>query len=261
MPVESTPKPATEAVRPPADRPDRPTLLVVQHQDNCSPALFAPWLADVGIDLDVRRPYAGDRLPETAVEHAGLVVLGGGMGAHDDAKHPWLTPTKDLLTRSIGDRVPTLGICLGHQLAVVALGGRSEANPHGQTVGARQIGWRHEASEDPFCAPLADDADLLVPHWNTDVVTTVPVGVQVLAATDDGAPQVMRLGERAWSVQFHPEVDHAVLVSWAEEEIAEGKDGAGFDAALQQVKELEEQLHRSGRRVAEAFAAIVLDHR
>src|SRR4051794_37184949 len=99
------------------------SVLVVQHQDDCPPALVGEWLVEVGCRLDVRRPYAGDALPETLAEHGALLVLGGSMGAADDADHPWLAPTKDLVRDAAGRRTPTLGICLGHQLIAVALGG------------------------------------------------------------------------------------------------------------------------------------------
>ena len=38
------------------------------------------------------------------------------MGDYDDAAHPWLTPTKVLLRAAVATGLPTIGICLGHQL-------------------------------------------------------------------------------------------------------------------------------------------------
>lgn len=37
-----------------------------------------------------RRPDAGEPLPEDLAGWAGLLVLGGSMGSHDDAACPWL---------------------------------------------------------------------------------------------------------------------------------------------------------------------------
>src|SRR4051794_16300 len=71
-------------------------VLVVQHQDNCPPALIGEWLVEAGCVLDVRRPYAGDALPDDLAAHDAFLVLGGSMGANDDDAHDWLPPTKEL---------------------------------------------------------------------------------------------------------------------------------------------------------------------
>lgn len=232
-------------------------VLVVQHQDTCPPALFARWLSGAGVSLDVRRPYRGDPLPTGLDDHTGLLVLGGSMGAHDDADHPWLVPTKDLLRHAVATDRPTLAICLGHQLAAVALGGTSRPNPRGQSVGVRSIGWRADPAADPLFQALAGH-DTLVPHWNSDVVSRLPGHVTVLATTDDGAPQVVRLGERAWAVQFHPEADHALVSVWADEDREQAaRRGLDVDEALQQLKEHQPHLHATGRRIAEGLADIV----
>jgi GMP synthase (glutamine-hydrolysing) len=59
-------------------------VLVVQHEDACPPAWLGEWLTAGGLTLDVRRPYAGEALPESMSAHSGLVVLGGSMGAYDE---------------------------------------------------------------------------------------------------------------------------------------------------------------------------------
>ena len=218
-------------------------ILVIQHQADVPLGLFTEWLTATGVRLDVRRPDLHEEIPEGLDAHAGLIVLGGTMGAHDDATHPWLAPTKALLRKAVGTDVPSLGICLGHQLAAVALGGTSEPNPRGQTVGV---------------LPIAADGEAAVAHWNGDVVSEVPAGVAVLATTPDGAPQVIRLAERAWGVQFHPEADHALLSVWADHDRQDAaRRGIDVDDALQQAKEQQEALHATGRRLARSFAEIV----
>ena len=60
-------------------------VLVVEHEPGAPAALLGQWLVDAGAELDVRRPYAGDALPDSLDDHDALLVLGGSMGAHDDA--------------------------------------------------------------------------------------------------------------------------------------------------------------------------------
>ncbi|MGH3509083.1 MAG: type 1 glutamine amidotransferase, partial [Nocardioidaceae bacterium] len=110
----------------------RPRILVIEHEEQCPPGWLGEWLVEAGASLDVRRAYAGQPLPNRLTHHDGLVVLGGSMGANDDAKHGWLTATKQLLRQAVADDVPTLGVCLGHQLLAAALGGTVGPNPNGQ---------------------------------------------------------------------------------------------------------------------------------
>jgi GMP synthase (glutamine-hydrolysing) len=237
-------------------------ILVVQHQGDAPLGLFTEWLTTEGVALDVRRPDLDEPVPDGLDHHAGLIVLGGSMGAHDDAAHPWLTPTKTLLREAVGTGVPMLGICLGHQLAAVAFGGTSRRNPKGQTVGVLPIGWRRDVSGDPLCAGVAADTEAVVAHWNGDVISELPSRGAVLATTPDGAPQVLRLAERAWGVQFHPEIDQALLSVWADEDRQDAaRRGVDVDAALQQAKEQEDALRTTGRRLAQSFATIVRDGR
>ena len=115
------------------------TVLVVEHEDKCPPALVGDWLVEAGCALEVRRPYAGDDLPDLTAYDAFL-VLGGPMGAGDDAKHGWLGPVKERVRDAVATGLPTLGICLGHQLIAVALGGTVERNPRGQQLGLLPVG-------------------------------------------------------------------------------------------------------------------------
>uniref|UniRef100_UPI0030F5F37D type 1 glutamine amidotransferase n=1 Tax=Nocardioides salarius TaxID=374513 RepID=UPI0030F5F37D len=172
--------------------PRPPRLLVVQHEDDCPPALVGGWLADAGCELEVCRPYAGDALPADPAAYDALLVLGGSMGADEDADHAWLGPTKQLLRDAVGAEVPTLGICLGHQLLASALGGRVEVNPRGRTVGLVPVEWTDDAAGDPLVGALATTRRGV--HWNNDVVTELAPGALVLARTPQGDVEVVRHG-------------------------------------------------------------------
>src|SRR5581483_11926250 len=61
------------------------TLLVVQPSPFGPAARLGEWLAAAGARLETVRPYAGERVPTGASGWAGVVCLGGEMGAMDDA--------------------------------------------------------------------------------------------------------------------------------------------------------------------------------
>ncbi len=231
---------------------------MVEHDAECPPALFGAWLAEAGCDLEVCRPYAGDGLPALAA-YDGLLVLGGPMGAEDDERHAWLGPVKDLVRGSRDTGVPVLGICLGHQLIAIALGGRVERNPRGQQVGLLEVGWSGATGDDPLFGPLATPRRGV--HWNDDVVTELPPGAVLLATAAGGEVQAARFAARVWGVQLHPEVDVPVLLPWAESDRGSHETrGIDTDAVLREVDAARPELDAAWRPLAAGFAALVADH-
>ncbi len=226
-------------------------VLVVQHQDDCPPALVGDWLVEAGCALDVRRPYAGDDLPDDLRDHDVLLVLGGSMGANDDEDHEWLGPTKGLVLDAAQRHTPTLGICLGHQLVAVALGGDVDCNPRGQQLGLLPMGWTDEASRDDLMCTLVKTPRGV--QWNDDIVTALPTGTVVLAQTERGEVQVARFGSTVWGVQLHPEVDEHILAEWAAEDPDRYADGV-LEDVLAQIAEAREELEAGWRPLAQALA-------
>jgi GMP synthase (glutamine-hydrolysing) len=229
-------------------------ILVIEHEPACPPAHFGTWLTEAGAELEVCRPWAGDEVPGLG-RVDGLVVLGGSMGANDDATCPWLGAVKDLVRVAVDGEVPTLGVCLGHQLIAVALGGRSEPNPAGQQVGLFDIGWTAGAAADELMGAVATPRRGV--QWNTDVVTELPDGAASLAQTPAGENQVARFGPAAWGVQLHPEVDRAVLVSWAagdrDDHLEKGIDQ---EDVLREIDDARDELDEAWRPLAARFAEL-----
>jgi GMP synthase (glutamine-hydrolysing) len=234
-----------------------PPLLVVEHEAQCPPGWMGEWLAEAGLVVDVRRPYAGDALPHDLRGHAGMVVLGGEMGAYDDAAHPWLTEVKDLCRTAVATGTPVLGICLGHQLLAVALGGEVARGPHGQQIGVLEVGWTPEAYVDPLLAPVAALDDAPAVQWNNDVVTRLPDGATALARTPRGELQAARFGSAAWGVQWHPEAGVDIIRPWAVHDRDDAVErGVDVDAYVEDVAAAGDRLRRTWRVLAEAFATV-----
>ncbi len=231
-------------------------VLVVEHEVDCPPGWIGDWLEEEGLRLDVRRPYRGDPLPDDCRAHAGLLVLGGSAGAYDDAAAPWLAATRQLLREAADEGVPALGICLGHQLAAVALGGRVERSPGGQQIGVLDVGWTPEAAGDPLVGPLAVPCRAV--QWNSDVVTELPDAAAPLARTTTGELQAARLAPTLWGVQWHPEAGGDIIATWAEEDRdAALERGVDLDAYVAEVAASDEEMQRTWRGLATGFAAVV----
>lgn len=232
-------------------------LLVVEHEAGCPPDRLAGWLAEAGVDLDVRRPWAGGRLPDrVGPDHDGLLVLGGSMGAQDDAAHPWLPPLRALLAESAATAVPVLGVCLGAQLLAVACGGAVRRGAAGIEAGVVDVCWRLEAAGDPLVGGLADPFP--GPSMHQDAIVALPPGAVWLGQTAQYPHQAFRVGRAAWGVQFHPEVSLPTFRQWARDY---GRAWDQWEAepadVLDQLARRDVEVAGAGRALAERFAALV----
>lgn len=234
-----------------------PRILVVEHEAQCPPGHLGTWLGEGDAELVVCRPWAGDALPGSRTELAaydGLVVLGGSMGADDDALVHWLGPLKERLRDAVAMGLPTLGICLGHQLLASALGGRVERLGTGQQVGLYDVGWDDAVRDDELVGGFGAVRGV---QWNSDVVVELPDGAVALARTPQGELQVARFGPRAWGVQLHPEVDVPILESWAagdrDDHLERGIDQAAVLAGIDAARD---ELDHAWRPLAARFLAL-----
>ncbi|MEU5266215.1 type 1 glutamine amidotransferase [Amycolatopsis sp. NPDC021455] len=195
-------------------------LLIIQPDPSDPIGPLGDWLTDAGAELDVRlQPDGG--LPADLDGYQGVLCLGGGMAAEDDAKHPWLADVRRLLAKAAAKNLPTLGICLGGQLLAVATGGRVEEGPDGPEVGPHLVSKKDAAWTDPLFADLPLMQDVL--QFHTDAITRLPPGAELLASSPRYAHQAYRLGRCVYGVQFHIETTPAVVESWAAEAPGEAK--------------------------------------
>jgi GMP synthase (glutamine-hydrolysing) len=215
------------------------------------------WLRGAGLELDVRRPYAGETLPGSLEEHSGLMIMGGAMNAYADEACPWLPPTRALVRRAAADGVPTLGICLGHQLVTVALGGRVHQNPAGRQIGVLDVGWLPGAADDALFGQL--DGSTVAVQWNDDVVQRLPSGAVTIARGPGGEVQAARFAPTVWGVQWHPEAGGDIVTKWAENDRDRAAVlGLDVDAYVQQVRDATDRLRAAWRPLATRFAGLAL---
>jgi GMP synthase (glutamine-hydrolysing) len=235
--------------------PGKAPILVVQPELDDPPHLFGEWLAEAGATLEVVHPYAGDAVP-TLDGYAALLVLGGAPSANDDEVLTWIGPVKELIRDAVAEGVPTLGICLGHQLMGAALGGTVTPNPRGQQTGLLEVGWTEAARADRLFAGLATPRRGV--QWNYDLVVEPPAGAVVLAETGAGEAQVVRYAPDAWGVQLHPEVDEAIVGTWVTDAERSELAGRGLDAdaLLLEIKEARAELDQAWAPLAAGFVDV-----
>lgn len=194
-----------------------------------------PARARRGLFFDMIRDALGDALPERIQDYdattldvlpepgdvAGVIV--SGSPARVATRDPWMLRIEEQLRRYTAAGTPVFGICFGHQLLGNALGGRAGTNPNGREIGTPAL----EVIEDDELLVGIDAAPVVV-MTHLDSVTELPPGAVSLARTALEPNAAIRFAPRVWGVQFHPEMDAALVGDYIEDRrdaiTAEGLD-------------------------------------
>ncbi len=230
-----------------------PTVLVVQPSPSDPVGRLGTWLRDAGLELEV---VDAPGFPDVLDGYAGLVVMGGPMGATDDVDVPWLPRLRALLRAAVSAEIPTLGVCLGGQLLAAAHGGRIVRDPDGPEIGAQLIAKRSAAATDPLFRAMPITPDVI--QWHFDTITTLPPGAVHLASSPVCENQAFRLGRLAWGLQFHIETTPEVVRAWAEQDAGELGD-YDLDAVVARAVDVHPDLEEVWRPFAASFADVVRD--
>ncbi len=182
------------------------TILVVLHQETSKPGRVGQWLVKNNYQLDIRRPPLGDPLPVDMSPYAGAVVFGGPMSANDSDSY--VTREIDWSGHCLKEEVPFLGICLGAQMLVKALGGRVETHPQEHA----EIGYYPLRATAEGEALLPDWPDMIY-QWHREGFN-LPHGTTGLAKGDMFEEQAFNFGPSAFGVQFHTELTEAMMRRW-----------------------------------------------
>ncbi|MEM1415063.1 MAG: glutamine amidotransferase [Myxococcota bacterium] len=157
-------------------------------------------------DAVVADVAAGDPLPDARDHHAVLVT---GSPAMVTSRAPWSERTKAWLPSVVDAGVPLLAVCYGHQLLAEAYSGRVAANPRGRQIGTLRVARTAAGEADALLGPLAPAGDPLeVQATHAESVVELSSDATLLATTPRDPHHAFRVGERAWAVQFHPELEH-----------------------------------------------------
>jgi anthranilate synthase/aminodeoxychorismate synthase-like glutamine amidotransferase len=167
-------------------------ILLVDNYDSFTYNL-AHLFAALGAEVLVRRNDAvdADEAERLAPSH---LVLSPGPGRPAEAG------AMPQIVRRLAPRVPTLGVCLGHQAIVEAYGG--EIGPARQLVHGKAGAIGHDGRG--IFAGLPDR--FAAGRYHSLAATRVPAALEVSATSDDGEVMAVRHRELPIDgVQFHPE--------------------------------------------------------
>ncbi|SMD07522.1 type 1 glutamine amidotransferase [Primorskyibacter flagellatus] len=158
------------------------------------PEIFAQFLA--GRDLSFRNYAVVDgEFPNGPEDAEGWLITGSRFGAYED--HPWIPPLEELIRDIYASGRPMIGVCFGHQIIAQALGGKVEKFAGGWSVG--------RTSYDI----LGETVNLNA--WHQDQVVVVPDDAEIVSSTDFCENAALLYGDRAFTIQPHPEIDRTYL--------------------------------------------------
>lgn len=195
----------------------RRRILLITHESDARPGRVGHVLRASGYETVACRPFAGDPLPVSLDDVAGVVVFGGRMSANDDHLH-YIDAELRWIPRVLEAGTAFLGICLGGQLLARALGATVAAHP----AGLHEIGYTEirptAAGAATFARPMH------VCQWHSEGFALAR-GADLLATGSVFPHQAFRFG-RAVALQFHPEVTDHILARWVADDAEFAKPGA-----------------------------------
>ena len=183
-------------------------IVTLIHKETTIPGVVGEKLIEMGDELDIRAPIYGDVLPQRFDEYAAALVFGGPMSVNDD--EPYLHKEAAWVRQVLEAELPYLGICLGAQLLAKVLG--AKVGPH--TNALEEIGYYpiYAAAEGKALFPEV----LRAYQWHKEGFE-LPKGAVLLAQGQDFPNQAFRWGERAFGLQFHPEMTASMVEFWTEQ--------------------------------------------
>jgi GMP synthase-like glutamine amidotransferase len=199
-------------------------VLFIQHDHTSPPGLVGERFSDRGYGIEEFLVVPANRFldPGVTVDFPdptgfdALVPMGAPWSVYDKALiGSWVEPELELLRRASTEGIPVLGLCFGGQLLAAAHGGnvvRTEVP---------EVGWHVVHTDEP---------ELLAPgpwfQWHFDRWQAPPDAREIAR---NGAASQAFVTRRNLALQFHPELDPAMLTGWLDNGGASALAERGYD--------------------------------
>lgn len=207
-------------------------IVLIKHNDAPNDDRTATHLAARGFELDWRRPFAGEALPERADGLVGLVIHGGSQPVPETDRYPFLRDEMRFIGTCLKEDVPVLGICLGGQLLAHELGAAVGPHPDGY----HEFGYYELFPTAAGRAVIPEGLRVTQSHYHQ---FDLPAGATLLARSALYPHQAFRYGANAYAVQFHAEVTRTIFHRWQREHGQRFAGKPGVAAPDQQTRDAE----------------------
>jgi GMP synthase-like glutamine amidotransferase len=231
-----------------------PTVLFLYNEHLATEALLGEAFTDSGYDIETfevvpaerRDSPAGDVMFPDPTRYDVIVPLGATWPVYDELlQRTWVGAEAQMVRDAAAAGVPTLGVCFGGQLMAHAFGGSVARSD------TPEIGWYDVESDMPGVVPPGPWFQWHFDRW------TLPPGATEIARTANSS-QAFVLG-RALALQFHPELDSALLEDWLAVDRDDEASAVGLthDDLRSRTKELEAGAAQRIRELVRGFLSEV----
>ncbi|PLT29383.1 type 1 glutamine amidotransferase [Peribacillus deserti] len=179
----------------------------IQNDELAALGHIEEWAAEKNYPLACTKMYENQALPDIE-SFDMLIILGGRMGAYEEAAFPWLAVEKEFMKKAIKGKKMVLGICLGAQLLAEVLGGRVYPHEH------QEMGWWpiQVSARSTFFEGVPDQFPAFEHHGDT---FDLPQDATLLASSTGCTNQAFSYGENVVGIQFHPEFSEDIICELA----------------------------------------------
>ena len=179
----------------------------------------------IAAEFKVYNVMEGHYPPDSERYDAYLVT---GSKADSFGSDAWIQTLKTYLLERYARGDKLLGVCFGHQLLALLLGGKAERAVQGWGVGIHQYRMENKTE---WMSPDLEDLTLLISHQ--DQVTRLPENATLLASSEFCPIASYCIGDQVLCFQGHPEFVHdyaRALLDLRQQHIGEPAYTRGVDS-------------------------------
>ncbi|MFT5210811.1 MAG: GMP synthase-like glutamine amidotransferase [Flavobacterium sp.] len=161
------------------------------------------------------------------------IITGSRFSVYEDLH--WIRRLESFVVELHAVKKKLVGICFGHQLIALALGGKAELAQAGWGVGVHTT---QVLQHQDFMCPSTTNFTAIVSHQ--DQVTELPRGAECLAGSDFCPNAMTRVGDHILTFQGHPEFETGYsrkLIEFRQEIIGETIYSQGLESLTQKTDE------------------------
>ncbi|MGB0844227.1 MAG: glutamine amidotransferase-related protein [Alphaproteobacteria bacterium] len=176
-------------------------------------------------------------LPDSVADCDAYAVTGSPNSVNDD--EPWIEPLFDFIRKIDEYKIPTIGICFGHQAIAKALGGEIVNAGLGWRLGVAETRYR---TYKPWMSP--EHETLAIPAAHLDQVIALPERAEVLGGNDYCPITTVCVEDHFFTTAYHPEMSIdflADLVLFLDKKESAKLGDAAYAKALEDVRKVKPQ--------------------